>query len=191
MSNKKGRLFIISAPSGTGKSTIINHLLGYRNELVLSVSATTRAPRAGEIDGVSYHFVTREAFDEMIERDEFLEFATYVGEMYGTPKTPIFECINNGKDVLLEIEIQGAKQVRAKDPDAVSIFIVPPDMYELERRLRGRGTDSAAKLAARLERARQELDEKSFYDYTVVNDNIARAAWEIMSIIDNTMEKET
>ena len=186
MSSEKGRLFIISAPSGTGKSTVIKYILDHRKEIVLSVSATTRPPRTGETDGVSYHFVTRERFQDMVEHGEFLEFATYVGEFYGTPKKPIYECVGNGKDVILEIEIQGAKQVMAKEPGAASIFIVPPDMVELERRLRGRGTDSEEKLAARLRRAGEELKEKVHYTHIVVNDDIARAAEEILSIIENS-----
>ena len=186
MSSAKGRLFIISAPSGTGKSTVISHMLKQRGDIVLSVSATTRAPREGETDGVSYRFVTQEDFKSMIARGEFLEYAEYVGEFYGTPAQPIKECVESGKDVILEIEIQGAKQVMEKDPEAVSIFIVPPDMDELERRLRGRATDSEEKLAARLARARQEMEEKSHYAHIVVNDDLSRAAEEIISIIDNS-----
>lgn len=184
MNSGKGKLFIISAPSGTGKSTVISCLLEHRKELVLSVSATTRPPRTGEEDGISYYFITREMFNQMIERDEFLEFATYVGEFYGTPKIPVYKHIESGTDVILEIEIQGAKQVMAKEPEAVSIFIVPPDMDELERRLRGRATDSEEKLTARLQRARQELEEKGYYDHIVVNDDLTRATEEIISIID-------
>ena len=186
MSSKRNRLYIISAPSGTGKSTVIGRLLELRKELVLSVSVTTRPPREGETDGLSYHFVTRERFQEMIGRGEFLEYTQYAGELYGTPKNPIFDYISRGKDILLEIEVQGARQVMAKEPGAVSIFIVPPDMRELERRLRGRGTDSGEKLAYRLDRARQELREKAFYDHIVVNNEVDCAAREILSIIDNT-----
>jgi len=156
-----------------------------RRDLVLSVSATTRSPRKGEEDGVSYYFVTRERFLEMIGREEFLEYAEYVGEFYGTPKKPIYENIGQGKDILLEIEVQGAKQIVEKEPDSISVFIIPPDIAELERRLRGRGTDSAEKLAARLERARLELEEKVHYSYVVVNDDVTRAAEEIISIIDS------
>ena len=186
MSNKKGRLFIISAPSGTGKSTVINYMISKHENLVLSVSATTRAPRAGEVNGVAYYFVTREDFTAMVERGEFLEHAEYIGEFYGTPKQPIYECIDSGKDILLEIEVQGARQVMEKERDAVSIFIVPPDMDELERRLRGRGTDTEEKLAARLVRAAREMEEKDRYSHIVVNDTVERAAKEIMAIIDNT-----
>jgi len=183
MSKGKGRIVIISAPSGAGKGTVIHRLLELCPELVFSVSATTRSPRVGEKEGVSYYFTTRERFVEMIDRDEFLEYAEYVGEFYGTPKKPIYDCLEGGKNVLLDIEIQGARQVIAKEPEAVTIFIVPPSMRELERRLRGRGTDSEAKLTARLERARIELNEKENYNHIVVNEQVSRAAEEILSII--------
>jgi len=181
---KKGRLFIISAPSGGGKGTVINKLLELRPELNYSISATTRKPRDGEEHGVSYYFVTRERFEELIRTDAFLEYASFVGEYYGTPRSPIDDCIYYGKDVLLEIEVVGAKQVMEKLTDATSIFIVPPSMEELERRLRARGTETEEKLKARLERAHQELEEKVHYDYVIVNDDASRAAEEILKIIE-------
>ena len=184
MSSKRGRLFIVSAPSGTGKSTVISHIMNNRKDIVLSISATTRHPRDGEENGVAYHFVTHEKFQEMIERGEFLEFATYVGEFYGTPKKPIYDCVEHGQDVLLEIEIQGAKQIMEKEPCAVSIFIVPPSMEELERRLRGRGTDTEEKLTARLERASSELMEQDHYAHVIVSTTVLQTAQEIMRIID-------
>ena len=184
MSKNKGKLVIISAPSGTGKGTVIKSLLELCPEFVFSVSATTRRPREGEADGVEYNFLTHERFREMISNDEFLEYAQYVGEFYGTPADPVKEFIDSGKIVILDIEVQGAKQVMTKVPEAITIFIVPPDMEELEKRLRGRGTDSEEKLAARLERASQELKEKCHYKYTVVNDEVSRAAEEIFNIID-------
>ena len=182
----KGRLIVLSAPSGAGKDTVINALLKLRPELYLSVSATTRAPREGEEDGVSYFFISREAFDEMIKKGEFLEYAEYVGEYYGTPVKPIYKHIGDGKDVIIEIEVQGAKQVMQLELDALTIFIVPPSMEELERRLRGRGTDTEEMLIARLERARMELKEKDCYAHVVVNDDVTRTAGEILSIIDNS-----
>ena len=185
MTDTAGRLFVISAPSGAGKSSVIGLLLELRPELVLSVSATTRAPRVGEEDGKSYHFITGEEFRKMIQRGEFLEYAEYVGELYGTPALPVRQYIAGGRDVILEIEVQGARQIMEKAPDAVTIFIVPPDMEELERRLRGRGTESDEKLAARLNRARMELEEKSRYAHIVINDDIERAAREISLIIGN------
>ena len=184
MSENKGKLVIISAPSGTGKGTVIKELLKLRPEFVFSVSATTRLPRTGETDGVEYIFLTQNCFLQMISNDEFLEYAQYVGEFYGTPAAPIKECIDSGKTIILDIEVQGAKQVISKMPEAITIFIVPPDMNELENRLRGRGTDSGDKLTARLERANLELEEKSHYSYIVVNDSVSRTANEILSLID-------
>jgi len=184
MSGSKGKLILLSAPSGSGKGTIIQYLLKLKPDIVFSVSATTRAPRSGETEGVSYSFVTRECFTRMIADDEFLEYAEYVGEFYGTPKKPVMSNIELGKDVLLDIEIQGVRQVLKKIPDALAVFIVPPDMKELERRLRGRGTDSEEKLIARLERAKQEMKEKDIYDHIIVNDYVTRAAKELLRLID-------
>jgi guanylate kinase len=183
MSSAKGKIIILSAPSGTGKGTIIKRLLELFPELVFSVSATTRTPRSGEIEGLSYYFIKRDRFIDMIAHDEFLEYAKYVGEYYGTPKKPVYDRVESGKTVLLDIEVQGALQVKAKEPEAIFIFIIPPDMPELERRLRGRRTDSEEKLTARLERARIELSEKDKYDHIVINDHVNRAADEILSII--------
>ena len=183
MNGKQGKLIIISAPSGAGKGTVISRILEMRPDLTMSVSATTRAPREGEKDGVSYHFVSHEQFNDMIKRDEFFEYAEYIGDYYGTPKKPVYDCIRQGKDILLEIEVNGAKQVMDQTPDAISIFIVCPDIRELERRLRGRGTDSEEKLAARLEKARAELECRKDYAHVVVNDDVTRAAKEILSII--------
>ena len=184
MNEKQGKLVVISAPSGTGKGTVINKLLQLRPEFVFSISATTREPRPGEVDRSSYYFLTRDKFRDMIENDEFLEYAEYVGEYYGTPEKPVDDFIESGKTVILDIEVQGAKQVIVKKPYAVTIFITAPDMKELENRLRGRGTDSEEKLLARLERARSELEEKCHYDYVVINDDVDRAVREILSIID-------
>ena len=184
MSNKKGKLVVISAPSGTGKGTVINKLLKLQPGFAFSVSATTRKPRQGETDGVEYFFLSKERFNEMIENNEFLEYACYVGEFYGTPIKPIQEYIDSGTTVILDIEVQGAKQVMAKDIKATTIFIIAPDMEELEKRLRGRGTDSDEKVSSRLERAKLEIEEKHHYDHIVVNDSAARAAEEILSLIN-------
>jgi len=184
VNKERGKLVIISAPSGTGKGTVIRELLKLRPEFVFSVSTTTRKPRPGEVNGVAYHFISHDEFDKMIKNEEFLEYAQFVGEYYGTPVKPIKEWINSGQTVILDIEVQGAKQVMAKDIEPISIFLIAPSMEELENRLRGRGTDSEEKLIARLERARKELEEKQHYDYVVVNDIATRAAEEILSIIE-------
>jgi len=184
MSEKKGRLFIISAPSGGGKGTIINKLLEIRPELQYSISATTRAPRQGEIDGKNYYFIDKERFEELISLDAFLEYAQYAGEYYGTPRAPIDFCIDNGVDALLEIEVQGAAIVMKELPEAVSIFIVPPSLEILEKRLRGRKTETEEKIAARLRAAKDELLEKDKYNHIVINDLVDRAAEEILQIID-------
>ena len=183
MKHKKGKLVLISGPSGCGKGTIIRELLKMQPDLSLSVSATTRAPRPGEIDGKHYHFISHERFREMIASGEFLEHAEYLDELYGTPIAPVNECKNNGKIILLEIEVQGAKQVMENMPDAITIFIVPPDIEELERRLRGRRTESEEKISGRIARAKLELEEKYKYDHIIVNDEVPRASEEILNII--------
>ena len=184
MTNQKGKLVVISAPSGTGKGTVISELLKLRPDIAFSVSATTRKPRENEVDGVEYRFLSHEQFQKMIQSNEFLEYAQYVGEFYGTPVQPVLDNINKGTHTIVDIEVQGAKQVMAKDIDTITIFIEAPDMDELENRLRGRGTDTEEKILKRLERARQELSEKIHYDYVVVNDNATRAAKEILSILE-------
>jgi len=181
--SKRGLLVVISGPSGVGKGTIIAELL--KRGAALSVSATTRAPRPGEVDGVHYSFVTPERFSEMISNDEFLEYAEYVGCSYGTPAAQADALLDSGRDVILDIETLGAMQVRSHRPDTVLIFVIPPDMDELARRLRGRGTETEEKIAARLQRARDELPlacEK--YDYVVTNADVMRAADDISGIIE-------
>ena len=180
---KTGKTFIISGPSGVGKSTVLRELLRDRDDLYFSISATTRAPREGEIDGVHYHFINVDRFREMIQEDEFLEYAEYVGNFYGTPKRYVDEAMAQGKDVILDIEVQGARQVNTKKPDAVKIFIIPPSMAELEKRLRSRGTDSERKIEARLFRAKEEYAAADFYDYIIINDDADKAAKEFSAII--------
>ena len=153
----KGKTFIISGPSGVGKSTVLKELFKDRDDLYFSVSATTRAPRPGEVDGVHYHFTDVDHFQRLISEDAFLEYAEYVGNFYGTPKKFVDEAMEQGKDVILDIEVQGALQVTSKRPEVVRIFIAPPSWKALEERLTGRGTDSAEKVQKRLVRAKVEL----------------------------------
>ena len=174
---------MISGPSGAGKSTVVFKALEGRSDVCFSVSATTRKPRPGEIDGKEYFFVDLDKFREMVENDEFLEHAEYVANSYGTPRAYVEQKLSEGMNVLLDIEVQGALQVHQKMPDAVMIFIIAPSMKELETRLRGRGTDSERKIEARLIRAREEYAAADFYDYIVINDDADTASRELSAII--------
>ena len=179
----KGLLFVVSAPAGCGKDTILEQLFKVTENVGYSVSATTRAPREGERDGVDYHFIHADRFRNMIAEDAFLEYAEYVGNFYGTPMRLVDEAMEQGKDVLLDIEIQGAMQVCAKRPETVRIFIAPPSWKELERRLTARGTDSPEKVQKRLLRAQVELEMARDYDYFVVNDTVENAVNELRAIM--------
>ena len=180
---KKGKTFIISGPSGVGKSTVLKALLERRPNVYFSVSATTREPRPGELDGIHYHFMDVESFRKWISMDQFLEYAEYVGNFYGTPKRFVDEAMDQGKDVILDIEVQGAIQVTSKRPETVRIFIAPPSWAELERRLTERGTDSKDKIQKRLLRAKVEFQTAHTYDYFVINDTVENAVRELDAIM--------
>ena len=183
--DKRGKLLVISGPSGTGKSTVIGRLMERMDDLEFSVSATTRQPRAGETDGVDYFFVTQERFDEMVENDELLEHATFVGNSYGTPRSEVEARLEQGITVILDIEVQGAAQVKSKMPEAVTVFLAPPSLEALEARLRGRGTETEEKIRARLATAEKELLLAPTYDHTVINIDPDQAAEEIRAILES------
>ena len=180
-----GTLYIVAAPSGAGKTTLTRALLDREPNLELSISYTSRAPRPNELDGVHYHFVTRSDFEGMVERGEFFEHAVVHGDLKGTARAPVLKTLGQGKDVLLEIDWQGADQVRKKMPDTVSIFILPPSRVELERRLRSRASDSEETILRRLADARRDLEHAAEFDYVVVNDNFDSALDEICAIVDH------
>ena len=184
----KGKIIVISAPSGTGKGTVISRMREMHDGLELSVSATTRKPREGEIDGVHYYFVTREKFEEMIEAGDFLEHAVFADNMYGTPLPPLLEKTARGISVILEIDVQGFFQVKEKVPDCITIFLAPPSLEELENRLRGRGTEDEPTILKRLAAAKTEMLQADKFDYIVVNDVVDKAAKEILNIIYNDQE---
>lgn len=180
---KKGRLIVISGPSGVGKGTVVRQLMQRHDHLRFSVSATTRAIRPGEQDGVNYYYITHEAFEKLISEDALLEYAYYVNNYYGTPEQPVNELLCRGYDVLLEIEVQGALQVKQHRPDAILIFIAAPSFDELARRLRGRGDTAEDQILRRLETARSEYIEARNYDYIVVNKQVDVVTDEILSIL--------
>ena len=178
-----GNLFIVSAPSGAGKSSLINAVLAEDRNLALSVSFTTRAPRAGEVDGREYHFVDRKSFEAMLERGEFLESAEVHGNHYGTSQKWISEARSKGLDIVLEIDWQGAQQLRRVFPEVVSIFIMPPSPRELERRLRARGKDSDEVIRTRLTNAREEIGHVAEFDYVIINNKFEDARRDLAAIV--------
>ena len=182
----KGKLFILSGPSGVGKGTVREAILSNGNiNLTYSISMTTRLPRNGEIEGVHYYFVSKEFFENAIRNNEFLEYASFVGNYYGTKKSTVDELLNKGINVLLEIEVQGAKQVMKKCPDAIAIFMVPPSFEELEKRIRGRRSEPEDIVYQRLSKAKSEMELSKNYKYVVVNDTVEKASQAIIDIILN------
>ncbi|CUN66714.1 guanylate kinase [Clostridium sp. NSJ-49] len=187
MTNNKGLLIVVSGPSGAGKGTICKALLEKHDDLFISVSATTRQPRAGEVDGVNYHFITKEDFIKRVEQKDFLEYAEVYGNYYGTPKSKVEEMLNSGKNVILEIDIQGALKVKENFKEGVFIFILPPSMEELKQRIIKRGSETPESLMRRFKSAYQEINYISKYNYAVVNDIVDVAVSKIEGII--TAEK--
>ena len=179
----EGLLVVISAPSGGGKGTILKELFAKDDNLVLSVSATTRSPRPGEEHGKQYYFLQKEEFEELISQGKMLEYAQYVGNYYGTPREPVEQWMAQGKDVMLEIEVQGGAQIKKLMPGCVSIFILPPSMEVLEKRLRDRGTEEDATVRKRLEKAREEIPHAKDYDYVVFNDRLEDAVEDLRAIL--------
>lgn len=182
-----GKLIVISGPSGVGKSTVVSGVMAQCDTLQFSVSATTRPMRPGEVDGKNYYFVDHATFQAMIREEKLLEYAQYVGNYYGTPEAPLNKALAQGKDVLLDIEVQGALRVKARRPDAVLIFMLAPSFADIEKRLYGRGDTAPALVEERLNRARWEYTQAPNYDYLVVNDNVDKAVSEILAIL--TAEK--
>ncbi len=183
LNEKPGLLLVMSAPSGAGKSTLTRRLLDEVGDCVLSVSATTRAPRAGEVDGVHYHFITHESFEARVRDGEFIEHARVHANYYGTPRANVTEQVRAGKVVLLDIDVQGAAQVRERWPDPVLVFVAPPSVEVLEARLRGRGTESEEQIALRLANAHTEMARMGEFDYVIVNDDLDAAYRELLSVI--------
>lgn len=186
---KKGMIVILSAPSGCGKDTVYREISKIRDDVFESVSATTRPPRAGEIDGVNYFFKTKEEFEEMIKQDSFLEYACYNNCYYGTPAAPALAAVKNGKICFLIIERKGAQKVMKNYPDAVSVFLMPPDMQTLEHRLKKRNTESDEVIKKRLKIAEEEIEAASKFNYVVVNNELEKAVGEINNILNAELEK--
>jgi guanylate kinase len=183
---RTGTLFVLAGPSGVGKGSVVRELVAKDPSLSLSVSVTTRPPRPGEVDGVDYFFVDEDAFARMVEAGELLEWAEIVGHRSGTPKGFVEDRLGEGRDVILEIDVVGASQVRERVPDSVLIFLEPPSLEELERRLRGRGTETEEAIRLRLQTAAWELEQRSWFDHVVVNDDLERAAGLVAAIIDSS-----
>ena len=191
MLNRKGLLLVVSGPSGAGKGTICKALLNKNDQIKLSVSATTRKPRNGEVHGVNYFFIEKEEFAKMIENGEFLEYAQIYDNFYGTPKAAIIECLEKGQDVILEIEMQGARQIKEVYPEGVFIFVLPPSLEELKSRIVGRGTETQEEIEKRFSCAFEEINQIVNYDYFIVNEDIEKSVSDVESIICAEKNKVT
>ncbi|MEX2420765.1 MAG: guanylate kinase [Actinomycetota bacterium] len=181
-------MFVLAGPSGVGKGTLVRRLLELIPDLRVSISVTTRPPRATERDGVDYRFISDEEFDRLIEQEELLEWAEIFGHRSGTPTAPVRQALDPGTDVLLELDVQGARQVRERVPEAVLILLEPPSLQELERRLRSRGTEDEARLADRLAKAGWELEQRAWFNHVVTNDDVETAAAKVAAIIDSASQ---
>ncbi|MBQ3052342.1 MAG: guanylate kinase [Clostridia bacterium] len=181
----KGGVFIVSGPSGSGKDTLLTELFKNHPEIKFSISTITRPMRAGEKEGEKYNFISRESFEQMIAEDYLLEYNSYIGNYYGTPKAPVIKAINEGCDIIIEVDVNGAASIREKLPQAVSIFIMPPSLKELKNRLSGRGTEPEEIINQRMQSALSEIKRATEYDYIVINDDIATAVNDIHSIISS------
>ena len=187
---QRGTLLVVSGPSGSGKGTILQGLMEQEKNAVFSVSATTRAPRPGEIDGVHYFFISEEKFQKMVDQDEFLEYADVFGmNKYGTPRAYVEQQLGQGKDVVLDIDVVGALNVKRAMPEAVMVFVIPPTRAELERRLRGRGTEGEEQIRRRLETAMTEVSKAKEYDYLVINDDLKEAVEQMCDILNSQRNK--
>ena len=191
MLNRKGLLLVVSGPSGAGKGTICKALLNKNDQIKLSVSATTRKPRNGEVHGVNYFFIEKEEFAKMIENGEFLEYAQIYDNFYGTPKAAIIECLEKGQDVILEIEMQGARQIKEVYPEGVFIFVLPPSLEELKSRIVGRGTETQEEIEKRFSCAFEEINQIVNYDYFIVNEDIEKSVSDVEAIICAEKNKVT
>ena len=191
MLNRKGLLLVVSGPSGAGKGTICKALLNKNDQIKLSVSATTRKPRNGEVHGVNYFFIEKEEFTKMIENGEFLEYAQIYDNFYGTPKAAIIECLEKGQDVILEIEMQGARQIKEVYPEGVFIFVLPPLLEELKSRIVGRGTETQEEIEKRFSCAFEEINQIVNYDYFIVNEDIEKSVSDVEAIICAEKNKVT
>ena len=191
MLNRKGLLLVVSGPSGAGKGTICKALLNKNDQIKLSVSATTRKPRNGEVHGVNYFFIEKEEFTKMIENGEFLEYAQIYDNFYGTPKAAITECLEKGQDVILEIEMQGARQIKEVYPEGVFIFVLPPSLEELKSRIVGRGTETQEEIEKRFSCAFEEINQIVNYDYFIVNEDIEKSVSDVEAIICAEKNKVT